>query len=100
MSADEIIDKLAIEEALSQLPEDERAIMEMVYHYRRPDDYEGVWPPNHTQVGVYVGLKYHGKALSESTIRNRRNSIIERWKFGGKSQPARRKYTKNAKKSD
>lgn len=99
MSADEIINRLAIEEALEQLPIHERIIVEMVFHYRKPDDYEGQWPANHTEVGKYVGLRFHGKPLSEATIRNRRNTIVQRWKNQEKSTRKRRKPHSNTNKS-
>lgn len=81
MLEDEIINRLAIETALVSLPAHDRDLIIMVFAYDKPSDYKGPWPANLTHIGQYIGVKYKGRALSEATVRNRRDAILSSWQI-------------------
>lgn len=57
----------------------------------RPDDWTASWPPRHVDIGIYIGIKYRGKPLSEAAIRYRRNVVKLKWE--GKRGGLRRSST-------
>lgn len=76
---DDIINKVALEEELNKLTPMDRSIIMLIGQLERPHDWLGSWPPEFEDIAVYIGLKYYGYPISESTIRYRYRQIKEMW---------------------
>lgn len=92
MEADQILGRIDLERALEQLSQRDRAMVLLIYELDRPVDYAYHWPPRLVDIGRYIGLKYHGRVLSESTIRYRQQALEAMWQ--GKRGPLRQNYLK------
>lgn len=71
----ELLNKIAIEQALALLTPAERDMMVMVAAYSVPEGYTGAWPPTLTDIGRFIGETYDGAPLSEAAIRLRRDKV-------------------------
>jgi hypothetical protein len=79
MLDDEIINDIAIRQALSNLLPEDRDLISLVYNFDRPEDYEGPWPATLSHIGEYIGRKYKGRPLAEATVRLRRDAVLRSW---------------------
>lgn len=79
MEEQDIIDSIAIEEALSKLDPADREMMLLVSHIHRPADWIGGWPPKYAEIAEYIGIKYYNKPRNEATIRYRIKQLQEMW---------------------
>lgn len=77
---DYILTRVDITRELYKLCEMDRIMMELIYHHSVPEDWQGAWPPKYSDIGVYIGVKYEKKALSEAAIRYRRDKIKDKWR--------------------
>jgi hypothetical protein len=89
---DEILGKIDLQRALDKLSERDRIMILLVFKLERPEDYTHAWPPNLADIGVYIGMKFHGKVLSESTIRYRKKEMEAMWR--GERPPLRQNHLK------
>lgn len=81
MTEDQILTEIAIEKALSTLHPADRLMMLLIFRISQPLDWDlKRWPPTYEDVGIYIGLKFEGKPLSEAAIRYRRDAILKMWK--------------------
>jgi hypothetical protein len=48
----ELLDKITIEMELEKLSPSNRALIELRFAYRLPDDYAGLWPPDYRLIGT------------------------------------------------
>lgn len=76
---DELLSQIDIDGALAELPPETRDMVLLVYRYEAPADYKGPWPPSMDDIGHYIGMKYHGKPMSEAGIRYRRAKQEALW---------------------
>lgn len=91
MNEEYLINLLAIDEALARLPEEDRVALELHFRFRQPDDYNLRWPPRFVDIADYIGAKYRGYNISESTIRYRIRAIQAQWR--GERGPLRPRTT-------
>lgn len=68
---DEILNRIAAEQTLERLSPEHADMLRILFEIERPADWEYGWPPTYDAVGKYIGLKYQGRVLSESTMRLR-----------------------------
>jgi hypothetical protein len=80
MIEDHILNLVDLEHALAKLERPYREMILIIYRVWQPDDWEGRWPPTYQDIGVYIGIKFEGKPLSEAAIRYRRDQVKEMWK--------------------
>lgn len=84
MNEDRLLLRIAIEQALAQLPEErDRVMVALYYQLDHPKDYNGPWPPTFASVAEYVGCRFDGGPLAESTIRYRMRIVLERMRIEG-----------------
>jgi hypothetical protein len=74
MTEDDIIARVAVEQLLERLPPVHAELLRMAARLEQPEDYVGPWPPTFVDIGRHIGEKYEGRALSESTVRYRRDA--------------------------
>lgn len=89
---DEILGKIDLQRALAKLSERDRVTILLVYKMERPNDYTFEWPPKLEDIAVYIGLRFHGQPLSESTIRYRKKETEAMWR--GERPPLRQNHLK------
>lgn len=80
MDEDQILDRIDLERQLARLHPADRDMMLLIERFDKPDDWTAEWPPRFSDIGIYIGLKYRGKPLSEAAIRYRRNVVIRFWR--------------------
>ncbi len=76
---DLILIRVDIARELSKLSTMDCVMIELIYHHRRPEDWTASWPPKYADIGIYIGVKFENKPLSEAAIRYRRDKIKEKW---------------------
>ena len=76
----DLLDRIAIDTELNRLAPPDRAAIVLRVAYAIPDDYAGLWPAYHPEIGHYVGSKYYGKPISETRIQHRITAILAKWK--------------------
>lgn len=80
MDEEQILNRIELERQLAKLHPEDREMMLLIERFDRPDDWTSEWPPSYSDIGIYIGLKYRGKAFSEAAIRYRRNVVIKFWR--------------------
>jgi len=80
MDEDFILTLVALETELAKLRPEHRDMMLLIYKVQEPEDWPFAWPPRFEDIGVYIGLKYRGRALSEAAIRYRRDQVEAMWR--------------------
>ena len=73
---DELLDRIAVAQALSVLNAADRCMMLMIFEIELPPDW-GARPVTYTTIGSYIGLRFEGEPLSEAAIRYRRAEILK-----------------------
>lgn len=73
---DVLLNRVAATDLLSRLAAADRCMMAMIYQIELPEDW-GNRPVTYTTIGEYVGQKFEGKSLAESTIRYRHDEIVK-----------------------
>lgn len=74
MTEDELLNQITVEQVLRKLPPHHAELLRMIERIEQPTDYTGPWPATYEQIGVFIGLKYEGRTLSEATVRYRRDA--------------------------
>lgn len=92
---EKIVNRIAIEQALSKLDEPTRELIQLIYKYEMPQDYGPEWPKNYAEIGRLWGIKWEGVPISEATVRYKRDAIAEQWRGAGKKQKNRSKSRTN-----
>lgn len=88
---DRVLARIDLERALRKLEESERVMMLLLYEVERPDDWPYVWPPRPADVGRYLGNRFVGRPLAESTVRYRAAAVESMWRGErGPLRPLRR----------
>ena len=77
---DHILARIDIEAALARLHPADREMIVLIFCLERPTDWTFRWPPKYEDIGVYIGLKYEDRPLSEAAIRYRRDVVLGMWK--------------------
>lgn len=90
---DQLLTRIALDMALARLPEADRVMMLMLWKIEIPRDYDDSYPVTCESIGRYIGLKYEGEVLKESTIRYRRDVIMALLR--GQRGPLRRSKSEN-----
>lgn len=85
---DRILNRIAIDQALSLIDPADREMLILVSALERPGDWLGSWPPKFSEIAEHIGMKYYDKPLSEATIRYRLKMLQQMWQ--GKRGPLRR----------
>ena len=73
------LDRIAVELELEKLSPINRALIQLRFAYRIPDDYTGLWPADYRATGTYVGHRYLGRSLSATRIQHRTTHVLTRW---------------------
>jgi len=76
---EEIINDIAIRQALSNLSPEDRDLICLVFNFEQPEGYTGPWPATLSHIGQYIGMKYKGRPLAEATVRLRRDAVLRSW---------------------
>lgn len=79
LTEDFIIDHVTLGQVLAPLSLADREMLLLIYHIGAPLSYRGAWPPNLTEIGVYIGTTHEGKPLSEAAVRYRRDMLLAKW---------------------
>ena len=80
---DEILDKLALAQALELLAPEPRLVVELSFGLVEPTNWPWKvvqWPPTDVEIGVYVGTKFRDQPVSEATVRYIRKKAMARMK--------------------
>lgn len=81
MNEDQILDAVTVRQLIAELPrEEDRIMMRLYYEIEDIPDYTGPLPPTFASVAQYVGKRFCGAPLAESTIRYRVRTILARWR--------------------
>lgn len=54
-------------------------MVKLLYAIERPEDWQGSWPPKIAEIGVYIGMRFNGKPLSEAAMRYRHKMLKRHW---------------------
>lgn len=84
-----ILTEIELEDALSVLSAVDKELLLITFKIQKPDDWTAPWPPQISQIGKYLGLKYEGKPLSEAAVRYRKKVVLE--SLRGLRTPLRRR---------
>ncbi len=88
---DSVINKVAIEQALSKLSPEDRDLVNLIYKYELPDGYGPTFPRNLAELGRLWGVKWFGVPFSEAAIRYKRDAIKDEWQGKRRNQNNRSK---------
>lgn len=84
-SMDAVLDRVAVESLLENLQTEHRLVVSLTFGIDCPSDWpwpRSRWPPVHSEVGWYVGMKLRGRPISEATVRYiRTNALLELQEF-------------------
>lgn len=76
MSEDSVINRITVEQYLSQLSEERRTVLLLTEGFGVPDDWnEG--DVTYSAIGRYIGVRFRGEPLSEAAIRYIREKSLE-----------------------
>jgi hypothetical protein len=85
---DQILDAVDIARALRRLHPEDALIIRLWFQLEQPEDWTWPWPPRCEDIGVYVGLRFRGRAMSEAAVRYHRDAVLAMWH--GERGPLRR----------
>jgi hypothetical protein len=74
MTEDDMLNRITVEQLLNRLPPHHAELIRMIEKIDQPLDYTGPWPATYEDIGVFIGVKYEGRPLSEATVRYRRDA--------------------------
>jgi hypothetical protein len=80
MSEDRWLDLITLRQLLERLAPADRDLMILVCALDMETGYDGPWPPTHVDIGDWVGRRYEGAPIADSTVRWRRDAILALWR--------------------
>lgn len=73
---DEVLNRVTVEQQLARLEPESRTVLSLVFKIDQPTDWVAPWPPTYAAIGVYIGLKFRNRPLSEAAIRYIRDEAL------------------------
>lgn len=78
----ELLNAVAVEQVLSHLDPQSRAVVEILFGISLPEDWPFVGTPTLSMVGMYVGVRYTGVPMTEAGVRWVRNRAMTKLRAG------------------